>query len=217
MGKFLTVFIGMLLYLGLWGIPIISGALALRAGIEWLGATLLIGGIVGCLLFMLPFMHGMTGRVFRYAGEGAPIDEATLRDKLQAINDVDAPVMVVERGDKLIVTWNYVDAAWWNVLSRSGMDKVYELHIKLDDKRKTATLIDVHKSVNWRVGPDSVRLWGGYSRGVDLSYERVIGYGWNDAFQFERVVDYTFKTSDIKNPVINLLIENGWWVKFGMW
>ena len=217
MTNFLLVFAAMLLYLAVWFGVTVAGGLAVRNGVEAAGVPLIIIGIAGFLLGLFPFMQWLAGAVFNYAGEGTPINESAMRQRILAIETLDAPIMVEERDEKLVVTWNYVDAQWWGVLSRSGMDQVYELHIKLDDKRKTARLIDVHKSVNWSVDPSGVRLRGGYSRGVDLSYQRVIGYGWDDAFQFGRVVDYEFRNSDIKQPIVNLLIENGWRVKFGLW
>ena len=97
------------------------------------------------------------------------------------------------------------------------MEQVYELHIKFDEENHTATFIDVHKSVRWHAGPSEVSIRGGFSRGVDLTYQREIVYGWNDDLEFEKVVDYEFKNSDLKNSVMTLFIDNGWRVKFGLW
>lgn len=217
MQKFLLIFGLMLVYFLFWFGVTAAGALAVEEVDEAIGVALVLFGIVGFLAALLPFMHWIAGRVYSFPGEGAPLSETAVRQRLLTIATQDVPVTIEKRGDKLVATWRYADARWWNVLSRSGMTKLYELHIRLNDARKTATLIDVHKSVSWRAGPEQVQLRAGFSRGVDLRYERVIGYGWDDAFQFGRVVDYRFKNNDIKNPVLNLLVESGWRVKFGLW
>lgn len=217
MSKFFLVFSSVFLFFFFWAGVLAVGGVLLKTADEIIGGTVIVIAIAGFVIGLLPFMQWVSGRVFSYPSDAPPITETELREKILAINETDSPYLVEERRQKLVVTWNYVDAEWWNILSKSGMSKIYELHIKFDEENHTATFIDVHKSIQWRAGPTDVKIRGGFSRGIDLTYQREVGYGWNEEGQFERVVDYEFRNSDLKNPLVNLFVENGWRVKFGLW
>jgi len=168
-------------------------------------------------ILFLPYLNITTRRIFHFPGEGMPITEAALREELLTVNEFDAPVMVTERGDKLIFTWRYVDARWWELLSKAGLTQIYELHVKLDDERKTAVLIDVTKSVSWRAGPEGVNIGMFGFRGVNFSYEVGKAWGIRENFTPGKIYDYKFSPQEIKNPVLNSILQNGWQVRFGMW
>ena len=68
-----------------------------------------------------PYLDFVAKRVFRFTGEAKAVSEKELRTVIKGINHLDAPVVVQERGRKLVVTWKYVDAKWWEVLA-------YEFH-----------------------------------------------------------------------------------------
>jgi len=155
-------------------------------------------------------------RVFRFKGEGEPVSETELRAQVQAINEFDAPVMVEERKDKLVATWKYVDAHWWELLAKAGLTKVYELHIKFDNAQHLVTLIDVTKSVSWRAGPTEVRLRGGFFRGIMLAYEIGKQWGIKENFELGKVYDYKFVPQEIKMPILNSILRSGWDVRFGI-
>ena len=215
-GRFVLAFAAVLAYLGIWALVLLPVALAARGDPEIMlvvvAATLVLsgGGII-------PYLDFVAKRIFRYKGEGPPVAEAELRALLAAVNDADIPVTVAERGRKLVVTWRYVDAKWWEVLSKSGLRSVYELHVKLDDRRKVATLVDVEKSVRWSVGPAHVRVWGGYFRGVMLEYSIGAQWGITENFGVGRIYAFRFAPAEIKNPVMNSILRNGWDVRFGLW
>jgi len=102
-------------------------------------------------------------------------------------------------------------------LARAGLKKIYELHIKFNDAKKEATLIDVHKSVSWRAGPSEVQVYGGFSRGTSFAYEIGKQWGIKENFELGSIYDYQFSPQEIKNPVMNSILRNGWAVRFGMW
>jgi hypothetical protein len=215
-GRFVIAFAAVLGYLAAWALVLLPVTLAVRgdavAVLVVVGATLVLagGGII-------PYLDFVAKHVFRYKGEGPPVAEAELRALIGRVNDVDVPVTVAERGRKLVLTWRYVDAKWWEVLSKSGLRSVYELDVKLDDRRKLATLIDVQKSVRWSVGPGRVRVWGGFFRGVMLGYSMGAQWGITETFGAGRVFAFTFDPMEIKNPVMNTILRSGWDVRFGLW
>ena len=214
--KFLAAFGLVLLYMAAWALPIylwimIWGDNDAAIAIGLLGAMVLI--IVG----FIPYLNFVSKKVFYFRGEGDPIPEEELRALINDVNRFDVPVWVKEHGDKLIVTWRYVDAKWWEILAHAGLEKVYELHIKFNDQKKEVTLIDVEKSVSWRAGPTQVRVSGGFFRGVIFALEIGKQWGIKENFQLGKVYDYKFTPQEIKTPVMNSILRSGWSVRFGMW
>jgi hypothetical protein len=196
--RFLTVFGLMLLYM-----LVLAAVLLL--------AILLAGDNETLILVTVLVM------LFRFKGEGEPISGTELRAQIQAINQFDAPVMVEEHRGKLVATWKYVDAHWWELLAKAGLTKVYELHIKFDDAQRLVTLIDVSKTVSWRAGPTQVRLRGGFFRGVMLAYEIGKQWGIKENFELGKIYDYKFVPQEIKMPILNSILRSGWDARFGIW
>ncbi len=175
--------------------------------------TVLVLGSAG----LIPYINFISKTVFRYRGEGPIISPGDLRAQLLEVNDFDVPVMVEGRGNKLVFTWRYVDARWWELMAKSGMTGTYELHVKLDPRRHRATLIDVNKSVSWGAGPGDVHLKGGFFRGVNMEVEIGKQWGIRENFRPGKIYDYKFTPMEIKTPVMNTILRNGWDVLPGMW
>ena len=148
----------------------------------------------------------------------------TLRVSLLAVNDwVDAPVQVEPRTRRrggpgaLVITWRYVDARWWERLAQAGLTELYELHVRLDEARQRATLIDVTRQVQWRAGPTQVRVRGGSFRGVLFAFEIGEQWGITENWTLGPIYAYRFVPAEIKLPVLNTLLRSGWDVRFGLW
>jgi hypothetical protein len=165
----------------------------------------------------VPYLDRATKRVFRFAGQGQPLAPAALRAEIQAINEFDAPVMVEERRGKLVATWKYLDASWWELLAQAGITKIYELHIKFDDTQRLVTLIDVTKSVAWRASPTQVRIGFFGFRGVMFAYEIGKAWGIRQNLTGGKLYDYKFVPQEIKMPILNSILRRGWDVRFGLW
>jgi hypothetical protein len=214
--RFLTVFGLMLLFMAVLAVVLLL-VILLAGDNDTLILIAVLVMMVLAVVIMVPYLDQVAKRVFRFEGEGEPISEAELRAQIQAINQFDAPVMIEERKDKLVATWKYVDAHWWELLAKAGLTKVYELHIKFDKTQRLVTLIDVTKSVAWRAGPTSVRLRGGFFRGIMLAYEIGKQWGIKENFELGKVYDYKFVPQEIKMPIMNSILRSGWDVRFGIW
>jgi hypothetical protein len=214
--RFLKAFGLVILYMAAWAVPILLW-IVLWGENDAAIVTGLLVAMVLCMLGFIPCLDWVAKKVFAFAGEGEPIPAEELRALIKGINEFDVPVMVQEKQNRLVVTWRYVDAKWWEILARAGLEKVYELHIKLDEAKKQATLIDVLKSVSWRAGPSEVRLHGGFFRGVSFAYEIGKAWGIKENFQLGALYDYKFSPQEIKNPVVNSILRSGWSVRFGIW
>jgi hypothetical protein len=231
--RFLLLFAGVLLYLALWALPLYGLILLWEDQVGLLLAG--IGAITVLLLLgFVPFLDAAAKRVFSFRGEGAPLPADALRAQLLAVNDwVDAPVQVALRTQRtqrarrrggpgtLVVTWRYVDARWWELLAKAGLTELYELHVRLDETRRRATLIDVTKAVQWRAGPTEVRVRGGWFRGLIFAFEIGQAWGIRGPLGWDRqpgqVYAYRFVPTEIKLPVLNTLLRSGWDVRFGLW
>ncbi|HHE73089.1 MAG TPA: hypothetical protein ENL34_12495 [Chloroflexi bacterium] len=214
--RFLAAFGLILLYMVAWVPPLLIW-ITLWRGNDAAIAIGLLGALVVMIIGFIPYLNFASKKVFYFAGEGHPVPEEKLRAIIKDVNRLDVPVWVRERGRELIVTWRYVDAKWWEILAHAGLKRVYELHIKFDDRKKEATLIDVEKSVSWRAGPTEVRLYGGFFRGIIFAYEIGKQWGIKENFQLGKVYDYKFTPQEIKTPVMNSILRNGWAVRFGIW
>ncbi len=214
--RFLAVVGLILLYMGLWAL-VLFGLIELGGDND---SVILWGLLISTVILLVGFvfyMNAAVKKVFFFPGEGEPVSEAELRSVIKGINEFDAPVMVQEKGDQLVVTWKYVDAKWWEILAKAGLEKLYELHIKFDDRKKEVTLIDVTKSVSWRAGPTEVRVSGGFFRGVIFAYEIGKAWGIKENFLPGKIYDYKFVPQEIKNPVLNTIVRHGWGARFGIW
>jgi hypothetical protein len=214
--RFLVAFGLVLLYMVAW-VPVLLIWIWIAGDNDALVAFGVLGAMLLIVLGLIPYLNFVARTAFNFPGEGQPVPEGALRASIKGINHLDAPVMVKEQGKKLVLTWKYVDAQWWELLAKSGLRQVYELHVKLDGRTKEATLIDVMKSVSWRAGPTQVRVSGGFFRGVNFSFEIGKRWGIQENFQFGKVYDYKFIPQEIKNPVMNTILRSGWSVRFAMW
>lgn len=218
--KFLTATALFLLYFIAW-IPVYLAVIFWYNNNPNLHEGLMIGAILSLMLFttigMIPALNQIAKRVFYFPGSGDPLEPGRLREEIEAINRFDVPVQVIQKGKKYIITWNYVDAKWWGVLSKSGLKKVYELHVKLNEEKREAILIDVNKTVSWGVSPIKVSVYGGYQRGIAFGYEAGIQWGITEAFELGKIYKFQFRPSEIKDPVLNTILESGWNVRFSMW
>lgn len=212
--KFLAAFGLILLYMGLW-VPIIL------LGVAFLDDDMMLFFIFGLLLVLVPTFPLVVDRIgkllYRFpALKPDPLPEDELRRLLLTMNSFDAPVVATEKGRRIIFTWKYVDAKWYEIMRKVGKTSTYRLLIKLDAKRHRATLIDLETSMNWSVGPAKFRFHASFFRGIDVAYKREIVYAINEAFQPGKVVDYRFANNEIKDPVMNTIREAGWDVRFGL-
>jgi hypothetical protein len=215
--KFLAVFGYIILYMFIWGLLIVPVALIANDGQD--EALLLLLGMCILIFVLFPsFLNFATKRTFRFAGEGQPAAVADVRHTLLTVNQFDAPVTAEQRSENHIVfTWRYVDAKWWAIMSKAGLEKIYECHVKLNEKNQTATLIDVTKSISWRAGTGGIKVgWVGF-RGVDFRYEVGVAWGIQENFGLGEIYNYKFSPQEIKNPVMNSILRHGWDVCFGMW
>jgi hypothetical protein len=214
--RFLIAFALVLLYMALWA-GLLYGVILLAQENEGLLLTAVLAMMAFLILAFVPYLDQVVKRVFYFHGEGESVPAGALRRQILSVSQFQVPVMAEERLYDLVLTWKYVDARWWEILAKAGMTRLYELHVKLDEKRCLATLIDVTRSVDWRAGPAQVRVGWGSFHGVVSAYEIGKRWGIRENWELGKVYDYKFVPAEIKTPVMNTLLRSGWDVRFGIW
>lgn len=215
--RFLSAFALVLLYLAVWA-GLLYGVILLAREDEGLLLTAILAVMAFLILAFIPYLDQVVKRTFTFRGEGQPVPAGALRRQILAVNHSrNVPIMAEERLYDLVLTWKYADARWWEALSRAGLTRLYELHVRLDEKRRTATLIDVTRSVRWRAGPTQVHIGGRSGRGVLAGYEFGKQWGIQENWQTGVISDYRFVPAEIKTPVMNTILRSGWDVRFGIW
>lgn len=166
-------------------------------------------------LFFIPAAGIIIRKVWFFKGNGEPVVIDLLVSKLMEINAFDTPVEVRKQRKKMVVTWRINDQNWCERIEKVGMKRLYELWLRLDNNTKTVTMSDKYRSVNWDLSPISVKTgWLVLSK----TYFRVtLGDEWGvENYEDTAPEDYNFTPEEIKSPVMNTLLKNGWNVRFNL-
>lgn len=180
-------------------------------------ATVLLS-LLGYYLAIIPawgFMATWASKI--EPKEGAkPIGKDELIQKLLALNSSDLPWQI-RRGEKedLVAEWKVVDAKWLDIFAANKINLVHKIRIKLGNG--VAHAQDIERKVSYRVGVDGKPTadfhWSGH-RGIDF-YQ----YDWNAAYgviykegklKVDFAYKYKFNLQEMKNPLIEVITENGW-------
>src|SRR6266567_5212025 len=88
-----------------------------------------------------------------------PADE--VRAALLAVNRATAPFVVRDGSPEqvdLVAEWRIVDAAWYEIFAKAGLQKTFKVLMRLDAQQHQVRAADQEWSVEWRAGIPSVHL-----------------------------------------------------------
>lgn len=148
------------------------------------------------------------------------VEESELRRRLLSINDLEVPFQISERKDgKFEATWRLADAKWAGLMTANKVTELRIIRLKLSDKEKTCKAVDITKSV--RATADGLSLGFSFSsffsRGVifwEWAYEKQYGFIFKDGhLTFDTAYEYKFSYDEIKNPIVNIVVQSGWQYK----
>jgi hypothetical protein len=149
-----------------------------------------------------------------------PVGESELKQRLLAINDLDVPFKVTERKDgKLDVTWRLADAKWAGLMTMNKVTVTQMIRLRLSEKDRACRAVDIIKSV--RATADGLKM--GFSlrfsffRGIifgQWEYEKQYGLIFKDGgLTFDTAYEYKFRHDELKNPIVNIVVQSGWQYK----
>jgi hypothetical protein len=223
---FALIALGSLVILGfafLWALvlePMVFGPLLGLPPLEenplWLATFVTVLSVV----FMWFILSGGPSRFIRvYADPPQPrLPRREMLAKLQSFNDAEYPYEVVEtESHDLLVHHRLADAEWRGKLFAGGLKDGYWLYGRLDEETGTAWLSEKRRGLRWDVGagPGGLRAHVRWSifYGIileDLHMESIF----DPLAGFERVADVRFGLDAVKQPIIGLLVANGWEVRY---
>lgn len=169
--------------------------------------------------FQLPIWNRIVGwaTVVNPKPEVTPLNESELRHRLLSLNEMDVPFHVFERKDgKIDVVWRLADAKWAGLMTLNKVTKIQVIRLKLSEQEKTCRAIDITKSV--RITADGLKTAFSFdtffSRGVNFwqwEFEKQYGLIFKDGgFTFDKVYEFKFSYDELKNPIVNVVVQSGW-------
>ena len=138
---------------------------------------------------------------------------ATLRSALLALNRDTAPWQVRDgapEGVDLVAEWKIVDAQWYEIFAKAGVQRLFKVLMKFDEARGVVRSSDQEWEVEWRAGVPDLTLAGSAFRGQqwEMSFESV--YAFREDGSWGEIYSYRFNTGEIKGPLHKAAAEAGW-------
>jgi len=171
---------------------------------------------VWLMLFVLslPFLlRIIIKKVWFFAGKGEPIIFDLLQSMLLGINDFQTPVIVRKKRGRLIIGWRCDDPQWCERMALESIKKTYELKLNFDHSTRTVTMQDRVRNVDFALCPIKVTTGFFSFPGFYCRIHTCSEWGLKN-FEHTAADQYFFKPQEIKSPVFNTIINNGWNIRF---
>jgi hypothetical protein len=137
-----------------------------------------------------------------------------LRAALLSVNRETAPFRIRDGADAqvdLVAEWRIVDARWYEIFARAGLERVFKILMKFDEAAGEVRAVDQEWTLAWHAGVPSLSLSAEAFRGqkVEMSFGTAYAFREED-LRFGRVYDYRFSTKELKAPLIEAAQASGW-------
>lgn len=137
-----------------------------------------------------------------------------LREAMLGLNRETAPFQIRDgapEGVDLVAEWKIVDARWYEIFAKASLTRVFKVLMKFDAERGEVRAVDQEWTVEWRAGVPTLALSAEAFRGqkVEMSFGTAYAFK-EDLSGFGKVYEYRFKTSEIKDPLVEIAQQNGW-------
>jgi hypothetical protein len=144
---------------------------------------------------------------------GPPQPAETVRAAILAVNRGTAPFQVrpgTADEAELVAEWKIVDAAWYEVFAKAGLEKAFKVLMRLDEAAHEVRSVDQEWSVEWRVGIPQMSITASTFRGQQVSIEFGKAYGFTEKLALGEIYNYRFATKELKEPLQKAVAANGW-------
>lgn len=134
-------------------------------------------------------------------------------NSLMALNRETAPFQIIDgraEGVDLIAEWKIVDAQWYEIFAKAGLEKVFRIYLKLDPEKNEVRAKDHEYSVSWKAGIPSLSLEMSSFKGQSTSVEFGTAFAFTEEFKPGQVYKYRFSTNEIKKPIKEAVAACGW-------
>jgi hypothetical protein len=144
----------------------------------------------------------------------APVARAELEQRLLAINNEQVPFSVQPGEESDIeAQWKIVDANWYEIFAKAGLKKSHRIYLKLDEGKHEVRALEESWEVEWRAGVPSLRLSIEKQQGRTLfSKSAGTAYAFTgvNPLDFGKAYQYRFDVSEMKDPIVNTILNSGW-------
>lgn len=142
------------------------------------------------------------------------VDE--VRERILAVNRPTAPFQVIDGRDEgvdLIAEWKIVDAQWYEIFAKAGLEKVFRIHLKFDPEAHEVRAKDHEYSLSWSAGVPTLEVAMSRFSGQKQSVQFGTAYAFTEEFRPGQVYRYRFSTGEMKRPIQEAVTDCGWTYK----
>ena len=145
----------------------------------------------------------------------AAVDKGELTRRLSELNNDQVPFSVAAGdGDgDLVAEWKIVDASWYEVFAKAGLEKSHRILLGLDEDSHEVRALEQSWEVSWKAGVPSLSLSAEKFQGRTLGSKQFgKGYAFRgvNPLDFGEVYEYRFDVSEMKDPIADTVIAAGW-------
>ena len=175
--------------------------------------------IVWAALYLLPlpfFLRLIIHKVWFFKGRGKPVLQKELELMLLAVNDFQNPVQARKKYGGIRLNWRCDDPEWCRRMALTGLRQNYELELKFNSSIRTVVMQDRVRRVNFSRCPvrvknsllTSSRFFCHVRTGAELGI---------NTFEQTAAHNYRFRPQELKSPIFNIILRNGWNVQFELY
>ncbi len=151
--------------------------------------------------------------------EGTPaLERSEVERRLLALSGEQVPFTVRSAGNAepdsdLEAEWKIVDAEWYEVFAKSGLEKSHKIVLVLDETEHEVRALEQAWEVSWTAGVPRLSLsaekfqgktFGSKSFGTGYAFTGVSPLDWG------QVYNYRFDVSEMKDPIVEVVTGAGW-------
>jgi len=150
--------------------------------------------------------------------EGTPVlPRSELAERLMAVNEDRVPFTVAagkggEEGD-LVAEWKIVDATWYEIFAKAGLEKSHRILLVLDEKENEVRALEQSMDVEWSAGVPNLSFSAEKFQGRTLgskSFGTAYAFKGVNPLDFGEVYKYRFDVSEMKEPLTEVVTGAGW-------
>ena len=137
-----------------------------------------------------------------------------LKTRLLALNRPTAPWQIRDgsaEGVDLVAEWRIVDASWYEIFAKAGLEKVHQVLMKFDPARGEIRAVDRDWTVEWSAGVPNLTASAEAFRGqkVEVSFGTAFAFREED-LTYGKVYEYRFSSQELKGPLREAALAAGW-------
>ncbi len=141
---------------------------------------------------------------------------AEVRERIMAVNRPTAPYRIVDgqaEGVDFIAEWKIVDAQWYEIFARAGLEKTFRIHLELDESAHEVRAKDHEYSLSWSAGVPRLEASMSRTSGQVQSFQFGTAYAFTEELRPGQVYNYRFSTREMKEPIQEAVTGCGWTYK----